>query len=338
MKKKYCIILSAVLFIACHSPKEEKVERVNNAQFTLITDSIFSNLPGQILYQNNTLYWHDAREHEGFVHVVDTRMGKEIKRIGNIGSAPNEFTFPIISQSPYEGIYINDGNKPLESHIRRNKENNTFSETFCEYANDPQATRIQHLEDNLTMYLFPAGEQLFFMKKNGEKIGSFGERPIKEDINNAYDIFQGNIAYNNSTKSLIYSAIHFSYIAVYENKGNHNWELAAELKNNWDYSVNEQKLKFATESPKGAMEIATTKDFIVLLQRDEIVEGEVPKAKSPRDLSTLPHSLFLYDYDLQLKKIINMPFPMLRLCGDNEANTVYAIAANPEFELIKIKL
>ena len=33
-----------------------------------------------------------------------------------------------------------------------------------------------------------------------------------------------------------------------------------------------------------------------------------------------------------------MPFPMLRLCGDVETNTVYAMSVNPEFELIKIEL
>lgn len=45
-----------------------------------------------------------------------------------------------------------------------------------------------------------------------------------------------------------------------------------------------------------------------------------------------------YDYNLNLKKIINMPFRMLRLCGDVESNTVYAMAINPEFELISIDL
>ena len=55
-------------------------------------------------------------------------------------------------------------------------------------------------------------------------------------------------------------------------------------------------------------------------------------------MSTLPRSLFVYDYDLNLIKIINMPFPLLRLCGDFDSDDCYIIGANPEFEILKILL
>lgn len=76
-----------------------------------------------------------------------------------------------------------------------------------------------------------------------------------------------------------------------------------------------------------------------LFQRDTEVEESISKQEMRgRNVASLPRSLFVYDYDLKLKKIINMPFPMLRLCGDVETNTVYAMSVNPEFELIKIEL
>jgi hypothetical protein len=82
-----------------------------------------------------------------------------------------------------------------------------------------------------------------------------------------------------------------------------------------------------------------TEDYIVLLQRDTEVEESINKQEMRgRNVASLPRSLFVYDYDLDLKKIVNMPFPMLRLCGDVETNTVYAMSVNPEFELIKIEL
>lgn len=68
------------------------------------------------------------------------------------------------------------------------------------------------------------------------------------------------------------------------------------------------------------------------------MEGEALAPKYPRDMSALPRSLFIYDYDLELKKIVNMPFAMLRLCGDDNGNYIYAIAVNPDFSIIRIDL
>ena len=76
------------------------------------------------------------------------------------------------------------------------------------------------------------------------------------------------------------------------------------MKTDIEYSVVQNELKLGKGNSKGLTELALTKENIVMLQRDIEVEGELPKPKSPRDISTLPRSLFVYDYDLNLKKII----------------------------------
>ena len=158
-------------------------------------------------------------------------------------------------------------------------------------------------------------------------------------MNNAYDIFQGQVAYNPQRRMLVYSNLFFPYLSVYKCSGNQDWSLVKELKEDWDYTISEGKLHFASVGKKCAMELALTDDYIVLLQRDTEVEESISKQEMRgRNVASLPRSLFVYDYDLDLKKIVNMPFPMLRLCGDVETNTVYAMSVNPEFELIKIEL
>ena len=160
--------------------------------------------------------------------------------------------------------------------------------------------------------------------------------PIHEEIANGYDVFQGNIGYNRQERRLVFSAMRFPYLAVYkwETQG---WSLEKELKGKLEYRLSENKMKLS-EDMNGAMEMALTKDFIVLLQRDEQLEGKPVKPEGPRDMSMLPRSLFIYDYDLKLKKILNMQFPIVRICGDEKENTLYAIAVNDDFSMIKMIL
>lgn len=86
------------------------------------------------------------------------------------------------------------------------------------------------------------------------------------------------------------------------------------------------------------MELALTRKNIVTLDRDVVTEGEKPEGQSPRDISTLPHSIYVYDYDLTLTHIINIKFPILRICGDIKTNSMYAIVLDPDYKLIKIDL
>mgnify|MGYP000797186477 CR=1 FL=1 len=111
-----------------------------------------------------------------------------------------------------------------------------------------------------------------------------------------------------------------------------------ELSEKIDYTVQDGNLVTAKDSKRGAMELALTKNHIVTLDRDVVVEGEKPKGASPRDPSTLPHSLFIYDYELNLTHILNMQFPILRICGDSQGDVVYAIVLSPEYKLIQINI
>lgn len=328
--------ISFVLLCSCVSENKEVI-RVTEQPYNIVTDSIYARLPGTILYQNGNVYWQDAISADNFMHVVEVASGRETACFGNIGEGPEEMTLPVFSLSE-KGLYMNDTNKPLEQHWQFDKNSGFYSATSKKYQNDANVTRLLHLDSETLLSLCPAGEKLFEVSKSGNVETTFGERPIVEEMNNAYNTFQGNVEYNSDREMMVYSCMVFPYVAVYKQSGLKGWKLVSELKGTWDYSMSEGKLKFASSSPRGASELALTEDYIVLLQRDNAVEESVSREKVGRDLSTLPKSLFVYDYKLNLKKIINMPFPMLRLCGDVDSNTVYAIGVNPDFEMISIEL
>lgn len=323
---------------SCNSRNQDiNVERIADYEYTVISDSVYSRMPGSIFYQNGILYWHDVFSSESFIHAIDVETHKELQSFGNIGSGPEEFTTPLLSLLPSSGFLINDAQKKLEILYQIDKETDSLFVYAREYENKQKTTRLLYLDHSGLLYLCPAEEKPFYVKLDDTEGVCKGLQPIKEKITNGFDIFQGNIAYNSHNKSLVFCALGFPYMSVYQVE-NQDIKLKTELKSSVEYTISDGKLILDKDVRKGAMELALTNNYVVTLQRDEMVEGELPQAKQARDLSVLPHSLFIYDYDLNLIKIINMPFPLLRLCGDINSGSIYAIIANPDFMIIKIDL
>lgn len=302
-----------------------------------MSDSIYTRMPGKLLYQNGTAYWQDPTSSENFVHAIDVRSGNEIACFANIGQGPTDFSVVNLSLFPEGGIVLNDMEKPLEIRYQMSSDKDSVISSVRKYSNDKDATKLLYLTADRLLYLSPDKAELFHVVE-GDRSVCFGKRPIQDAIDNSFNVFQGHVSYHPQKDLLVYAALEMPYVAVYKGENGQNWNLRNEMKEHWDYTIHEGVLKFSSEVKRGAWEIALTKDCIVLLQRDSQVEGAVDREKEGRDMETIPHSLFVYDYDLKLKKIIHMSFPMLRLCGDTESNTIYAMSVNPEFELIKIDL
>lgn len=332
--KKLLLLLAVTGLFSCQQ-KDVQVKRISNPRYATVIDTMYSQMPGCIFYQDGLIYWHDALAPENFIHIVDGISGKEVETLGSIGTGPEEYTAPMLALSPAGGLYISDANKPLERLYRWDKETDSVQVLRSDYQSQSEATRILHLQDEACLRFFPGSKRPFVTVKAG-KIYRNGVLPLEEEITNGYDVFQGNIACNSQNGKLVYSAMRIPYLAVYE-WGNEGWSLEKELKGTFEYTVTDKELKLS-QSTRGAMELALTQDYIVLLQRDEPVEGKPEPPKYPRDMSSLPRSLFVYDYQLSLKKIINMPFPVLRICGDEATNQVYAVAVNPDFSVIKIEI
>lgn len=80
-----------------------------------------------------------------------------------------------------------------------------------------------------------------------------------------------------------------------------------------------------------------TSNFIVTLERD-YQSDPTDEDTVGRDFSKLPQTVFLYDYDLNLRKIVNVGMPVLQLAADPYHNTVYAIGINPDFTIVKFDI
>jgi hypothetical protein len=145
------------------------------------------------------------------------------------------------------------------------------------------------------------------------------------------------VFYHPIKKVVVYSLFNFPYLAIYRFKDGALIK-EKELKKEVSYTITENQLRISKKEEKGMSGLALSQDYIVMLKRDVEIEGPLPKPKKVRDMNQLSKSLYLYDYDLNLKKIINLKMPILRIAANAKSNVLYAIVANPEYAIIKFSL
>ncbi|MDR0421595.1 MAG: hypothetical protein LBH72_01115, partial [Proteiniphilum sp.] len=121
-----------------------------------------------------------------------------------------------------------------------------------------------------------------------------------------------------------------NYFGCYK-KDDDSFRLLWENRKKYKYSYNNNRVVFEP-SRKGIYEMTLTKDFIVTLQRD-YKNDPTDESQVRRDAGKLPRTLFVYDYNGKLLKIINYNVPIGRIAGEIKTNTVYAIYADPDFKL-----
>lgn len=331
-------IVATVLCTACQD-KKEHIERVN-IKAEIITDSLFSRLPGKLLlYNPDYLVWQSSFSTDTFLYVVDIKEKKEIGKMGIIGRGDKEFMTPVLGQATGKNILVYDDNiakqvlYSIDSLLQG-------KDPFVQLPKMPVdgCTQLIQTDDSTFITLQPDQKKPFQIIRNNKSYSFFGELPIKEDIYNGYDIFQGTLIFDPYNQNLLYSARRFPYLALYEKEGD-SFHLKWEKKFPVNYSVKNKKMALAQENKSGLPSIILTKDYIITLEKDE---HTAPIVKKPtpgiRDLSQLPYTMFLYDYDFNLKKIINLNIPLLRIAGNSLSNTVYLIGLDGSYSILKCEV
>ncbi len=334
--KKQLIPFLFILIFGCtkHDSKSKIVETVD-IKPTLITDSVMTNFPGRLIVSGNYLVWSDPFNYSAFLKVVDIRTGKQVAQAGQAGQGPKEFVTPSVDLLCTDKISVTDlnANKRAVVDIEKLvKEQDAFS--YFKKTGLKGATRYKEIEPTKFVGLYPKSRLLFKVIDHNKAI-EFGRFPIKETLHerDKYNHFQGNIAYNPNREQLIYCPFNFPYIMSYKRSDNsftqHKILKIFEVK----YSFVNGDLKFK-ERITLISEMAITKDYIVVARPKEF--------KKDIDINTgmqkRPHTLYLYDYELNLVKIIDTKVPICRLAGNEKSNTVYAIVTNPEYSIVKIEL
>ncbi len=301
----------------------------------LISDSVMTNFPGSLLLVGDYLIWEDPFNYSAFLKVVDIRTGKQVAQVGQIGQGPKEFVTPSVHLLSADKVGVTDMNTNKRAVFEIEKLLNK-QEPFTYYKKNglKGATIYREIEENKFVGLFPEEQFLFKVIEQNRSI-SFGKFPINEhlDKRNRFNNFQGILAYNPENKRLIYCPFRFPYIISYKRSGerfvHHKTLKIFDAK----YNFVNGELKF-NERITLIGEMSITKDYIVVARPKEF-KKDIDRFTGSQKR---PQTLYLYDYELNLQKIVDLKVPIYRLAGNENSNSVYAIVSNPEYSIVEVDL
>ncbi|NDV66548.1 hypothetical protein [Bacteroides sp. 224] len=329
------IILSSILvtFISCKKEKSKEIERVNASPLILV-DSLFVDMPGSLLAYEDELIWKEHSRKDGFIHVFDKTTGKEKTSFGNFKGEMEEMITPRITKGNDRELLIYDLNstKVLYFHLDSvlNGNNTPFNIVYIDENSGYYNLLLMNKDSYLMLGENSSKPFVFF--ENGEKT-FMGHYPI--EISDAIDkgsVLDGALFYNLYNHSLLYTLREMSYLSLYEYDN-------GIIKQKWEKTfckvnckISRNRLRAAKPAKYTPSTITLTKDYIVTVEQDSLNVKKYPKKKEEiRKFSKAPNTLFVYDYDMNLLKIVDVDLPILRLASEGNNNEVFFIGVNPEF-------
>ena len=331
MKKVYLSLLCLLVFACKKETTDVPYEAIS---YQLLHDEIMTTMPGDLIIADKYLVWTDPFARDYFVHVHDRNSGEEIGVMGRVGKGPEEFITGGISTFCIDNkFYATDANGntrgylSIDSLLQKKKTFIPISEK--ERKERPQLTQLQK---DVFIQKTEDGSEHYFMTTIKGKETTFGVYPIPE----VRQHLGGAQAYDSISGFYSYSSYKFPYLALYKKEGN-TFQLQWENKpDNQEYEIISGQLVF---DPKvmGIFELCMSKDYIVALQRDR-KRDPIDESTLGRNASKCPHTVFLYNYDGDLVKIVDLGMPVIRIAADRRSNTLYAIGVDPDYVLVKYDL
>ena len=345
IKYFFSILATCFIFFSCTKNKGYEIS-YHTLNGDLINDSIHTRMPGEIFILDDHIAWHDPFNSENFIHYIDKHTQKEVAAIGSIGQGPDEFSTPILSKTYDNNMLIFElsGKKQAffitESIIKKKQDPYFFLE---EIENEKINTHTGKCNiDNNTIITFSPGDKdsMFTLSySNSPTSFKFGRFFLHDKTRDAYSIYQGFIGYNEQKNIFIYANRILSYISIYEySKQNKTLSLLKEVIEDYKYNNINYKQLTIDNSKRGCMGLALSKDFIVMQKRDYNSDNTNENDVSFNSFDKLPKTVFLYDYDGNLRHIVNLGVPILRIAANTKDNSLYIIAVDPEYVIMKYNL
>lgn len=326
--KNYLGLLLLPLFSCSEKMEVERVE----AKYELLSEDIFTRMPGNLLLADSYLVWTDPFTTDYFVHVHQVSDGKKVGVMGKQGQGPNEFITPMVSQLSYNrNIHTVDANGKTRGYL--SIDSLLAGKNPMIPFKDERESQLYKV-DSVTLVGYTEDEEPFYLQADvdGSGLKLFGDYPIGE----VKQHIGGTLAYNREREVLAFVSYDMPYLALYQKSGKgFTKECSTEVDDNY-YDIVNGRIKFDRKRA-GIREVCMSKDYIIGLQRDYAVD-DLDERTVGRDVSKCPQTVFLYDYEGKLRKIVNLGIPVMRIAADHRSNVLYAIGADPEYILVKFEL
>ncbi|MBR5541010.1 MAG: hypothetical protein IKU64_01420 [Bacteroides sp.] len=339
--KNYLIITCLFICLlsytsSCSTAIDNTVER-HSIEPTMVKTELMTSMPGELLAFEDKLVWFDLNP-DAFLHIENAKTGENIQEIGRLGGGPEDFTAPFISWFPNRKVLVTD------CFAERAMILSLDSITQMKPLDIPFSKKsLQCVGENLFVQSCTRKDYpfTFWVNDTGTPFGCY---PLdNENVNNVEEVFQGIHAYNPHTGYLVQSFPELSQVTCYKLTENQFVEKWTKRRPGVDYQIdNDGILRINNVQNPAPSSIALTKDYIITIERDEQTEEVAienhSKNRFLRSFSKAPQTLFVYNYDFQLLKILHTRIPMFRLAASGNNNIVYFIGVQEEFCIAKYNL
>ncbi|WP_280751707.1 MULTISPECIES: 6-bladed beta-propeller [unclassified Parabacteroides] len=324
-------LLCVVLLNSCH----KAIDRMD-VEATVLTEGLYMTMVGNFLCSDQHLILTPRNlSEEGFLHIFD-QNGELIETIGNIGNGPNEFITPMSILYKENAIFTWDLNKKMQAIYSIDNNTGSFHQELISvpFLEGKTLTAIQSdINGNFITYDPCATDILTVYNAEGEILASSGKLPFPTGVANAISAYQGRIYYNRFNNLLLLCLSSLPYVALYEIKGSSITFLQEKMLRKKEYSVSDNMIHFDEYGKDCMVECCLTKDYIVSVKNDPDYKGSVHSRTSPKR-----NTVALYDFELNLVKIVNIHMSRYNLTSKGDDNSFYAIVQNPENSIVKVSL
>lgn len=340
MKNLSSLYYSLFIFLLCScgssNNKQEEVVRVT-LKPEIINDAVITKFPGILLVNDKYAVLENPFLSDFFMQIFDINTGKELAKSGKLGRGPSEFITPALGYIKEDSIYVFDLNKDNHAGLLSIKSAISGNHEFdaLQNVNNHGATRVAMIDNNTNVFYEAENDEFFTLIENGLREVSFGVNPIKTKINN-YRVFQGDISYNSKKEIFVHTVKAFPYIAIYKKDARKGFILQTEVGEQNPGEIIDEELVLNNKKA-GIFSSVLALDYIICHQRDYSVDN-TDESTVGRDFSKIPQTVFLYDYDGKLKKIIDLSYPVIRIAANPDSNELYAVILNEEFQIVKYSL
>jgi hypothetical protein len=301
----------------------------------IINDDLITHFPGRLIVDDKFIVWNNIGASNNFLHIHSIENGIELGKGGKLGSGPNEFLTPKLSSIRNRCIFVWDLNSNKEAMIPIDSVLSNASQTIFQKGRDKALVHNIVIVNDSIRVAIQATDSTLFQLWSPEGEINFGKTPIQERVLNHYDIYQGSILFNEERNLLVHTNIPFPYLAIYKFKNN---SFVLEKENIMYEEVTIKQNNFIRDGAKrGIWESTLTKNYIACLQRDYATDN-TDESTIGRDFTKAPRTIFLYNYNGELKKIIKSEYPVIRIASNTTNDNIYAIVIDLEFKIAKFEL
>lgn len=328
MRNSLLCILCVFALLGCH--EKESFQRVQLSP-TILTDSIYTVMPGDLMFTGQYLVWSDPFTDSHFLHVHDLK-GKELGAMGKSGQGPREFVSPMTNRFCVDNsFFVVDANGNTRGYLSIDSLL-SGKEPLVLQSEEERQLKMAKIAKDVYYERTTDGTEHYFTSCIHGKTTTWGVYPVRQIRQH----LGGYSVYDASRGLLAYTSFTLPYLALYK-QGNDSFRLLWDLEPPVSsYDIIEGKL-IADRNKMGGGDITICKDYIVVLQRDYETDP-TNESTVGRDISKCPHTIFLYDFDSRLKKVVDLGMPVMRIAASPTTNKLYVIGAFPDYVLAEYDL